>query len=342
MFRRLGPPAASLAALALCCACARAAAPARIVQNAFAAGAVGDLVRQPSPGAEGCHLDGNYVTLDHEDADAPAVVLIENHVGADWGGRFVAWADGAALFDPVVDASTDTRTTALAPARVERLRAAVAAQLAGHEPYLRTTGLAHAPETTLIVRDGAGWRVARVFGAGREDVLAPPAPAPRSSWFDPPPAWFAAAFRLALRAFPKHGRTYVPYAYRLELLTDPPRPPGEPGFRQDYGAPMAWPGEFPAPPPSQDPRQCDLTTQATEMEAVPCRYRVDHERAPAARRLIAAMHDDRGRLRPVVHASQPWLLRFDARYPGQDTISHITRCIEDHASPARAPGWASP
>ncbi len=133
MYGRLGPPAASLAALALCCACTRAAAPARSAQNAFAAGAVGDLVRQPSPGAEGCHLDGNYVTLDHEDADAPAVVLIESYVGADWGGRFVAWADGAALFDPVVDAPTDTRTTTLAPAGVERLRAAVAAQLLGHE-----------------------------------------------------------------------------------------------------------------------------------------------------------------------------------------------------------------
>lgn len=124
-----------------------------------------------------------------------------------------------------------TRRPRSRPPGVERLRAAVAAQLAGHEPYLRTAQIAHAPETTLIVRDGAGWRVARVFGLGREDVLASPALAPPPFWLDPPPAWFAAAFRLALRAFPKHGRTYVPYAYRLELLTDPPRPPGVHGFR---------------------------------------------------------------------------------------------------------------
>lgn len=334
-------------------ACAGGVEASRVPSNQSGANTVGELQRYVPAGASGCHLEGNRAVLDREDADAPVVVLMEHNIGTDWGGNFVAWADGSIAFDPVIDDLPQTRETTIPAAEVEALRAALVQRLAGHEPYIKlglhdpvTGGRAvpvHGDETTIVVRERGGWRVSRVFGVGREEALAPPSPpSPPSRQSgalailnyvkDPAPVWFLDAFRVALRAIPEDGAAFVPHSYLATLFTDPPRPPGTHGFPQDYGAALAWPEDVPTPPATLEPSRCDLTMQATT-DVPPCRYRVEHARAAAARQLIAALHDEADRLRPVTHAGQPWLVRFDPRYRGQDTIGHLSRCITERASP---------
>lgn len=189
--------------------------------------------------ARRCQLEGNRATLDGEVSSAPVVVLMEHNNATDVRGTFSLWADGSMVFEPYLADVSHARTATRTPAVAEEVRASLVALLAGRAPYLHlglqdpATGSrmvpAHFDQTTLLVRDGEGWLVARVRGVGRDDVLdpdpPPTPPSPRATGSlgilnylpEPAPPWFHDAFLVALRAIPDGvtaGAPFDPSRYR--------------------------------------------------------------------------------------------------------------------------------
>lgn len=344
--RGRGRPAVTVALLALVGACsigtagATATALAGTPRAATPQGAV--LTPAPVAHAEDCHLDGNQVTTAADTREAPVVVLYELRVGPGGRRTLAAWADGAIVFgeDP------HRQEARVSPAAVERLRARLATRLTARWPSAalgqidRVTGerrvSAHDRQVWLLVRDGQTWRITVLWGLDdREQVLAA-APSPPSRFLrERPPAWFVAAYRDVVTATPTAGAPWAPDDYAVRLYTDPPRAPGD-GFPQDYGAPLPWPRDLPAPPATQSPEACDLTLQATTAVA-PCRFRVGSAHRAAVAALLPSLHDGR-HVRPVVYRGQPWFLSFKPMFRGEVEIHDLQSCIEEHIPTS----WSAP
>jgi len=282
----------------------------------------------------------NLLWLEHyNEQDVPVVVLDEDIISCFGSAKprptVAIWEDGRIVFIRKAGAGFEKVQGVIPRAEVRSLVHDVAAKLTSSDRRHDTNTSGHILSgtqiTTIIVRDGDRWRASTIDGASEDDFrdavagVSQPPPNPTSTvdfdvglpTNDPPPRTFAELYVRLLESRPANAKSFVPYAYDIDLLEIDHRGLGSGRWDDEQRRSVAWPSDLPTPPDDVVPGRCENSLDA---ERQPCEYALDPSYNATVER-----HQREGTNRVRVKGAL-YYLRATELYAGERTIRALMEC----------------